>query len=81
LKSPNRFKEIKIYDFTGEKLHIRKNVDFYVNLFENDSIMITFEKIRERNIRIIEIISENGDICETIYVGKFLDNYNRVKII
>lgn len=84
LKNPIDFGEIRAYDFAGKRILIMwRGFDFFVGIQKNYVVSMTFEKIREKNINEIEIISADGQNSQTFIVSGYLNDYkswwNRLK--
>jgi hypothetical protein len=60
-----------------------RGFDFFVGIQKNYVVSMTFEKIREKNINEIEIISADGQNSQTFIVCGYLNDYkswwNRLK--
>jgi signal peptidase I len=68
--------EIKAYNSEREDIKIIKNVDYFENK-RNNGFCLTYEKILEKNIHEIEVISKSGDHKQSFKVkdNLKLDNH------
>lgn len=76
LDHPTRFEQIKAYDETGKELSMRRGHDYFVKFHGRfDKISFSFEKLREKDINVIEIISKDENVKKTFNVKEYLKDF------
>jgi hypothetical protein len=74
LENPVQFGGIKAFDSTGKKIKMERNFDYFVRVYMNKcKVSLTFERIRERDIQEIEVISADKKYRQWFNVAEYLD--------